>query len=181
MPPEQDPLATPGFDAVECLNALFPSEQSLWNLETVTQNLNQAILRTDNEIEAVMRSQVDTEERGAREVDQTKLAIQALYDRISEMKQRAELSEGAVLNITQDIKSLDNAKRNLVAAVTLLKRLQMLTIATEQLQSICESRRYKEASHLLLAVQELQGFFEEYHQLPDVIQLSSKIEVLKKT
>ncbi|KAJ1970845.1 Vacuolar protein sorting-associated protein 53, partial [Dimargaris xerosporica] len=113
--------------------------------------------------------------------DQTKLAIQALYDRISEMKQRAELSEGTVLNITQDIKALDNAKRNLVAAVTLLKRLQMLTIATEQLQSICESRRYKEASHLLLAVQELQGFFEEYHQLPDVIQLSSKIEVLKKT
>ncbi|KAJ1971956.1 Vacuolar protein sorting-associated protein 53, partial [Dimargaris xerosporica] len=85
MSPAQDLLATPDFDAVECLNALFPSEQSLWNLETVTQNLNQAILQTDNEIKVVMRSQVDTEEQGVREVDQTKLAIQALYDRISEM------------------------------------------------------------------------------------------------
>ncbi|KAJ1957727.1 Vacuolar protein sorting-associated protein 53, partial [Dispira parvispora] len=176
-----DLLESDQFDPVECLNLLFPNEASLWMVNTVAGNLDDQIRQTDDEIRTVMRTQVDTDSQSMSKMRHAQLAVQDLYSSISTMKQRAESSEDKVLGITHDIKALDSAKRNLVTAVTLLKRLHMLATATEQLYSICERDNYKEAFHLLLAVQELYDFFEEYRQIPEVVELCNNVDSLKRT
>lgn len=45
---------------------------------------------------------------------------------MQDIKTKAAQSESMVQNITQDVKSLDYAKRHLTHSVTVLKRLQML-------------------------------------------------------
>lgn len=49
-----------------------------------------------------------------------------LFFKIKEIKEKATQSEQMVQEITQDIKSLDYAKRHLTTSITTLKRLQML-------------------------------------------------------
>ncbi|RKP36770.1 vacuolar protein sorting 53 [Dimargaris cristalligena] len=179
-PPGSSALDSEHFPTVDCVNTLFPNEMALWGLDTVSDNIKAHIDQTDSQIQQVMRTQVDTEQQSIQEVQRTQLSIQELYRLISEMKQRAELSQGTVLNITQDIKSLDNAKRNLIAAITVLKRMHMLSTATDQLRIICDNGHYKEASHLLLAVQELQEYFVSYNRIPEVVTLSRRIDTLKR-
>jgi prefoldin subunit 5 len=51
---------------------------------------------------------------------------QKLYQEIKDIQEKAQHAEQTVQDITQDIKSLDCAKKNLTTSVTVLKRLQML-------------------------------------------------------
>ncbi|KAJ1913154.1 Vacuolar protein sorting-associated protein 53 [Tieghemiomyces parasiticus] len=179
-PVEGDILDSESFRPIDCVNQLFPSEQALWQLDVVAENLRQRVRRTDARIQQVMWAQIDTEREGMQEVRRTQQAIRELNRRISAMRNRAELSEDTVLNITHDIKALDSAKRNLVAAITLLKRIQMLAVATDQLRHILGNRAYREASHLLLAVQELRAYFTNYQRLPEVAKLVRDVDTLQR-
>jgi len=51
-----------------------------------------------------------------------------LYEKLRNIKLKANNSEKLVQDITKDIKSLDYAKTNLTTSITVLKRLQMLGI-----------------------------------------------------
>ena len=55
-----------------------------------------------------------------------------LFFKIKEIKEKATQSEQMVQEITQDIKSLDYAKRHLTTSITTLKRLQMLGTSSSQ-------------------------------------------------
>ncbi len=46
--------------------------------------------------------------------------------RIKTIKEKADESEKMVMDITRDIKNLDQGKRNLTLSITVLRRLQML-------------------------------------------------------
>lgn len=54
-----------------------------------------------------------------------------------------------VQEITHDVKSLDYAKRHLTLSVTVLKRLQMLVTAVDQLETMSSNKQYKESAQLL--------------------------------
>lgn len=62
-----------------------------------------------------------------------------------------------VQEITHDVKSLDYAKRHLTHSVTVLKRLQMLVTAVDQLETMSKNKQYKESAQLL------QVKDKEYH------------------
>lgn len=58
-----------------------------------------------------------------------------------------------VQEITRDVKSLDYAKRHLTHSVTVLKRLQMLVTAVDQLETMSKNKQYKESAQLLQVCQ----------------------------
>jgi hypothetical protein len=60
---------------------------------------------------------------------QAQAGMEELFGRIKEIKQKAELSEMMVQEITRDIKSLDNAKKNLTGSITTLNHLKMLVVS----------------------------------------------------
>jgi isocitrate/isopropylmalate dehydrogenase len=85
-----------------------------------------------------------------------------------------------VQEITQDVKSLDYAKRHLTHSVTVLKRLQMLVTAVDQLETMSKNKQYKESAQLLQAVIQLMQHFKSYKSVPQISQLSNRITALKK-
>jgi hypothetical protein len=48
-------------------------------------------------------------------------------DKITSVKEKAEVSEGMVKSICSEIRSLDFAKRNITFTITSLKRMSMLS------------------------------------------------------
>lgn len=84
-----------------------------------------------------------------------------------------------VQNITQDVKSLDYAKRHLTHSVTVLKRLQMLVTAVNQLEDLSKNRQYQDSAQLLQAVVQLMQHFRQYKSVVQIKQLSDRIHRLK--
>jgi hypothetical protein len=72
-----------------------------------------------------------------------------LFKKIQDIKSKAAQSESMVQEITQDVKSLDYAKRHLTHSVTVLKRLQMLVTAVDQLETMSRNKQYTESAQLL--------------------------------
>lgn len=75
--------------------------------------------------------------------------ITELFTHIHHLRSGATESEVIVREITRDIRSLDLAKRNVVASVTGVKRFQMLLVAYGQLEHQARSRKYRETAQAL--------------------------------
>ena len=122
----------------------------------------------------------------AEDVLHARNAVLQLATRIKDVKEQAQKSEEAVLQITKDMKRLDFAKRHLQRTITALKRLHMLLHATEQLRvaaMITERQpvpNYRVASHLIDATRLLLGHFEGYMgSVPKMRQVRDAVGTLR--
>ncbi|CAB4011804.1 Hypothetical predicted protein [Paramuricea clavata] len=88
----------------------------------------------DNEIRLVIRGQTNVGLEGRQALEEAQQAIQQLFEKINDIKYKAEKSEQMVKEITRDIKQLDYAKRHLTHSITTLNHLHMLVGGVESLQ-----------------------------------------------
>ncbi|KAI8373960.1 Vps53-like protein [Choanephora cucurbitarum] len=174
-------LDSPEFDAAEYLNRLFPTEKSLALVDGVLTKLQVKMTEMSREAERLTDAQYDKDaSEGNKDLQKANQAIQELFKRIQDIKFKAAQSESMVQEITQDVKSLDYAKRHLTHSVTVLKRLQMLVTAVDQLEVMSRNKQYKESAQLLQAVLQLMQHFRSYKSVPQISQLSDRIASLKK-
>uniref|UniRef100_A0A8D2NCU1 Vacuolar protein sorting-associated protein 53 homolog n=1 Tax=Zonotrichia albicollis TaxID=44394 RepID=A0A8D2NCU1_ZONAL len=135
--PSQDPLDRADFNAVEYINALFPTEQAL---------------------------------------EEAQKAIQQLFGKIKDIKDKAEKSEQMVKEITRDIKQLDHAKRHLTTSITTLNHLHMLAGGVDSLEAMTRRRQYGEVANLLQGVVNVLEHFNKYMGIPQIRQLSERVK-----
>uniref|UniRef100_A0AC11DSC2 VPS53 subunit of GARP complex n=1 Tax=Ovis aries TaxID=9940 RepID=A0AC11DSC2_SHEEP len=65
--PSQDPLDRADFNAVEYINTLFPTEQSLANIDEVVNKIRLKIRRLDDNIRTVVRGQTNVGQDGRQQ------------------------------------------------------------------------------------------------------------------
>uniref|UniRef100_A0A2K5E9B3 Vps53 N-terminal domain-containing protein n=1 Tax=Aotus nancymaae TaxID=37293 RepID=A0A2K5E9B3_AOTNA len=150
--PSQDPLDRADFNAVEYINTLFPTE-----LE---------IRRLDDNIQTVVRGQTNMGQDGRQALEEAQKAIQQLFGKIEDIKDKAEKSEQMVKEITHDIKQLDHAKRHLTTSITTLNHLHMLA---------------GEVANLLQGVMNVLEHFHKYMGIPQIRQLSKRVKPINWT
>ena len=89
--------------------------------------------RLDDEIRGVVRGQTNVGEEGREALVEAQKAIQDLFSKIKDIKDKADKSEEMVKEITRDIKQLDHAKRHLTSSITTLNHLHMLVGGVDSL------------------------------------------------
>ncbi len=99
-----------------------------------------------------------------------------MVERIKSIKQKAEESEKIVLDITQEIKTLDHGKRNLTLTITVLRRLQMLVSALEQLKGMSSRKQYTEVAQLLQVVLQFLVHFQPYKGIKQISALFESVK-----
>lgn len=176
--PSDDPYEDPNFDVIECINKQFPNEQSLASIEDHIVNIRERIQQHDEEISLAVRGQTIIERDGRDELDKATTIIKELMQRIHDMKSQAKKSEQTVNEITCDIKQLDNAKRNLTSAVTMLNNLHILVESVEKLKEIYNKNEYRQAASILAGIQDVLKQFSNYKHIPHINQLSAEIDRL---
>ncbi|KAG7282533.1 hypothetical protein CRUP_020248 [Coryphaenoides rupestris] len=145
--PSQDPLDRADFNAVEYINTLFPTEQSLANIDDVVNKIRQKIRRLDDNIRTVVRGQTNVGQDGRQ-----------------------------VKEITRDIKQLDHAKRHLTTSITTLNHLHMLAGGVDSLEAMTRKRQYGEVANLLQGVVNVLEHFHKYMGIPQIRQLSERVK-----
>lgn len=168
----------PDFDVIDCINKQFPNEQSLATIEDHIFRINEKIRQHDEEISSAVRGQTIIEQDGREELDKATSIITELMHRIYDMKNQAKKSEQTVNEITCDIKQLDNAKRNLTSAVTMLNNLHILVESVEKLKEIYNKNEYRQAASILAGIQDVMKQFSDYKHIPQIDHLSSEISKL---
>ncbi|CAG8576657.1 10577_t:CDS:10, partial [Cetraspora pellucida] len=174
-----DPLDSNDFNPIEYLNQMLPNEQALASVDVTTKKLQARMRQLSEDIKELSRLQTDGGQRGPEEVAEAKKAIEELFDRIRQIKEKASQSETMVQEITKDIKSLDYAKKHLTISITALKRLQMLVTAVDQLKIMAQMKQYKETSQLLQAVLQLSSYFKSYKSIKRIAELSSSVNTFQ--
>ncbi|KAI7874765.1 hypothetical protein K492DRAFT_168869 [Lichtheimia hyalospora FSU 10163] len=172
-------LDAPDFDPVDYVNRFFPNEHSIGSIDTVLSKIHDKIRVTKVEIERHTTTQSESEHQAAQELERAKGAIKTLFQNIQDIKCKASHSEAMVQEITQDVKSLDYAKRHLTHSVTALKRLQMLVTAIDQLESMSQNNQLEGSAQLLQAVVQLMQHFKSYKSVPQIALLSDRITGLQ--
>ncbi|XP_075956208.1 vacuolar protein sorting-associated protein 53 homolog [Anarhichas minor] len=174
--PSQDPLDRADFNAVEYINTLFPTEQSLANIDDVVNKIRLKIRRLDDNIRTVVRGQTNVGQDGRQALEEAQIAIQQLFGKIKDIKDKAEKSEQMVKEITRDIKQLDHAKRHLTTSITTLNHLHMLARGVDSLEAITRKRQYGEVANLLQVVVNVLEHFHKYMGIPQIRQLSERVK-----
>ncbi|XP_054154462.1 vacuolar protein sorting-associated protein 53 homolog [Oppia nitens] len=174
-----DPLDKTDFNAVEYINGLFPSEQSLSNIDDVLNRMKQKIRQLDDEIRVVVRGQTNVEDEGKQALESARNVIAQLANRILEIKQQAKQSEQIVNEITSDIKQLDNAKRNLTTSIIMLNNLHILVEGTDRLQEATKKRQYGQSAQILQGVMDVLKQFERHRHIPHISLLAEQVETIR--
>ncbi|XP_069471269.1 vacuolar protein sorting-associated protein 53 homolog [Ambystoma mexicanum] len=174
--PSQDALDRADFNAVEYINSLFPTEQSLANIDDVVNKIRLKIRRLDDNIRTVVRGQTNVGQDGRQALEEAQKAIQQLFGKIKDIKDKAEKSEQMVKEITRDIKQLDHAKRHLTTSITTLNHLHMLAGGVDSLEAMTRRRQYGEVANLLQGVVNVLEHFQKYMGIPQIRQLSERVK-----
>jgi len=174
-----DPLDSKDFNPVDYINTLFPTEQSLANIDDVVGRIRLRIRRLDDEIRTAIRSQAEVGHDGRQALEEAKSSIHDLFSKITDIKEKADKSEQMVKEITRDIKQLDHAKRHLTTSITTLNHLHILVGGVESLQSLTHNRQYGEVANLLQGVLNVLDHFKKYFSVPQIRQLADKVSSIQ--
>ncbi|XP_001600124.2 vacuolar protein sorting-associated protein 53 homolog [Nasonia vitripennis] len=174
--PSNDPLDQPDFNPVDYINALFPTEQSLSNIDDVINNMEQQVQTIDKEIRSVVRNQSNNSQDGKAALEEAQKSIRQLFVHIKDIKAKAEQSEETVKEITRDIKQLDFAKKNLTQSITTLNHLHMLVDGVETLKDLTKKKQYGEIIMPLQAIMEVMQYFNIYMDIPQIKELSDQVQ-----
>uniref|UniRef100_A0A8C6S8W6 Vacuolar protein sorting-associated protein 53 homolog n=1 Tax=Neogobius melanostomus TaxID=47308 RepID=A0A8C6S8W6_9GOBI len=109
-------------------------------------------------------------------LEEAQIAIQQLFGKIKDIKDKAEKSEQMVKEITRDIKQLDHAKRHLTTSITTLNHLHMLAGGVDSLEAMTRKRQYGEVANLLQGVVNVLEHFQKYMGIPQIRQLSERVK-----
>ncbi|KAH3687278.1 hypothetical protein WICPIJ_001740 [Wickerhamomyces pijperi] len=177
-------IESDNYDPSADIFELFSTEDSLNQLQQLldyTNEYKQSIDQQIQETEEEHQQYLTQEAANLFDFDNAQSQLTKIIQEVNQNKQLSTNTQTVITEMTSGIKELDDSKKNLVLTMTVLKRLQMLIIAYEQLDSLIQEQNYSNSVHLLSAVDELIEHFKTYKSIPEISELTKKINQLKGT
>ncbi|KAJ5893334.1 mRNA export factor mex67 [Penicillium taxi] len=173
--PSLDALDAVDYDPIDHLNAIFSHPSTLSSVSHISSALHTYEDELDYDIGTLVEEQVTSNAESVERIQTAQADLSELFKKIDDVRERALKTEQAITDMTADIKQLDNAKKNLTLSMTALKRLQMLTIAYDQLLALSRTRHYNDCAQLLQAVIQLMAHFKSYRSIDQIAILSRNV------
>lgn len=169
------------FDPISYINEIFPNEQSLSSIDDVILQVESAIENLDTEIQASIRSSENDQKVGEQALEESQVQIEKLVEQIQSIALQAKQSEQTVRELTNNMKQLDLAKRNLSQAIGALTHLDQLVVSTVELEQASENKNYAEASENLKTAMDVINLLQRYTSIPKISSLVDRVNHLKMT
>ncbi|CAL2036867.1 unnamed protein product [Caenorhabditis brenneri] len=169
----------PNMSLITQINELFPTEQSLTQLDSVIAAVEGEINELDNELAYLVETNANVSERGEEALKQAQDAMIELEKSVGSIRERTKSSDEIVREMTRDIKQLDIAKRNLTASITTLHHLHILLTGVESLGAWVDKKDYSSIARQLPAILNVLQLFDAYKDSEQIANLSEQLDKLK--
>ncbi|CAI4232374.1 unnamed protein product [Auanema sp. JU1783] len=163
------------------INELFPTEQSLTQLDNVIAQVEAEILELDTELAGLVESQGSVSAQGEKALEEAHKAMEQLESRIENIRGKTKSSDDIVREMTRDIKQLDIAKRNLTSSITTLHHLHILLTGVDSLAIWVEKRDYSSIARQLPAILNVLQLFDGFKDAEQITQITRRLEKLKQS
>lgn len=168
------------YDPIEHLNQMFSQPSTLSSVSNAANAIRIYEQGLDDKIDILEEDQAVSNTECMERMAASQAELSELFKKIEGIRERALQTEKNIMDMTADIKQLDNTKKNLTLSMTALKRLQMLTTAYEQLTVLSKTRQYRECAQLLQAVIQLMVHFKSYRSIDQIATLSRNVADLQR-
>lgn len=168
------------YDPVVHLQLLFSTPSNLSRLPDIVAGVKTHHNTLNREIDRANKQTKDYQnEDYYQRIQEGNTQLENLYSEIDDLREESKETEAKISEMTSHIISLDKTKSNLIYSITVLKRLQMLTTAYEQLSTLVKNKHYREMAQTLPAVQELMSHFKPFRSIPEVATLNQQISKIQ--
>ncbi|CDW54396.1 Vacuolar protein sorting-associated protein 53-li ke protein [Trichuris trichiura] len=137
--------------------------------------MDNEMARINEEISQILEMQSSSTVDGQAALQEAKLVMRELFDKVLEIKRKTDMSDTMVTEITRDMKQLDLAKKNLTASITTLNHLHMLVSGVESLESYIKTKNFRDIANLLPGIQNVLEHFSKYKAVLQIRQLSEQM------
>ncbi|XGW14630.1 hypothetical protein V3C99_000703, partial [Haemonchus contortus] len=162
------------------INELFPTEQSLAQLDTVIAAVEAEIHDLDVELAALVESHDEVGAQGEAALQEAQKAMSELERRIDSIRGKTRSSDEIVREMTRDIKQLDIAKRNLTSSITTLHHLHILLTGVDSLAVWVDQRDYASIARQLPAILNVLQLFDDFQEVEQMAKLTNRLNKLKQ-
>ncbi|VDK63212.1 unnamed protein product, partial [Onchocerca ochengi] len=193
-------LCSANMDVVDQINALFPTEQSLSQLDSVMHSVEDEVVSLDCELAKLVEMHGKAGAEGDQALHEAHAAMGDLEEHVRAVCLKTQSSENVVQEMTRDIKQLDVAKRNLISSLKALHHLQILLTGVYSLGSIylieklftfslnlmgligswIDQHRYGDIASQLPAVLNVLQLFGPYMEVEHIKNVAEQLERLKQ-
>ncbi len=178
--PSSDPIDDPNFDVIDYLNKRFPDEASLQKIPGFYEETSKRLQLTEAELLRSVQTQATCASDATHDLKNAQSAVAKLYNRVTEIKNKAAESEAMVSDLSRNIRSLDTAKSNITTSINTLRSIQLWMM---QLQTLAAAfnRTEKNFSQCRDALRECHRYskmFENYKDIAKVKELNAKLATL---
>uniref|UniRef100_A0A915PFA0 Vacuolar protein sorting-associated protein 53 homolog n=1 Tax=Setaria digitata TaxID=48799 RepID=A0A915PFA0_9BILA len=173
-------LCPTDMDVVDQINALFPTEQSLSQLDSVMHSIEDEIVGLDCQLAELVETHGKAGVEGDQALNEAHAAMRDLEERVHAVCLKTQSSESVVQEMTRDIKQLDVAKRNLISSLKALHHLQILLTGVYSLGSWIDQHRYGDIASHLPAVLNVLQLFGPYMEVEHIKNVGEQLERLKQ-
>uniref|UniRef100_A0A8R1TZN8 Vacuolar protein sorting-associated protein 53 homolog n=1 Tax=Onchocerca volvulus TaxID=6282 RepID=A0A8R1TZN8_ONCVO len=173
-------LCSANMDVVDQINALFPTEQSLSQLDSVMHSVEDEVVSLDCELAKLVEMHGKAGAEGDQALHEAHAAMGDLEEHVRAVCLKTQSSENVVQEMTRDIKQLDVAKRNLISSLKALHHLQILLTGVYSLGSWIDQHRYGDIASQLPAVLNVLQLFGPYMEVEHIKNVAEQLERLKQ-
>ncbi|KAJ3027828.1 UNVERIFIED_CONTAM: Vacuolar protein sorting-associated protein 53 [Siphonaria sp. JEL0065] len=173
----KDPLDSPDFDPIQYITMIFPNKTS--NSEKVLTRIKTKLVSMDDDITTLVRQQAEKGVNAKSEFDECTDSILALFEKIKRIREKAAASEQLVHDITREITSLDQAKKNLMLSMATVKKLQMLASSLDHMKTIMARKQYLDVAQLFEVIIKLSNYFEGFRNVAQIAVLLERVVQLR--
>ncbi|KAI9337934.1 Vps53-like protein [Obelidium mucronatum] len=176
-PEHKDPLDQQDFDPTQYIAMIFPSKSS--NADKVLTRIKSKLVSMDDDITTLVRQQAEKGVNAKTEFDECKDSILILFEKIRRIREKAAASEQLVHDITREITSLDQAKKNLMLSMATVKKLQMLASSLDHMKTIMARKQYLDVAQLFEVIIKLSNYFEGFRNVAQIAVLLERVVQLR--
>lgn len=170
-----DSLDISNFDTLVYFNSIFSSQERLEDINTVLLNLQRKLTDLDQSCVRLVRNQMTSNVNSQEVVRNLKRDIEILINRIRAIKAKSSGSESLINEMTNDIRTLDETKRNLTATISLLTRIHYVSHTLVQVIELASNKNYVGVAELLKFILLLQTPLHEYKEVLQIVKLCDSV------
>ncbi|KII71356.1 Vacuolar protein sorting-associated protein 53 [Thelohanellus kitauei] len=166
-------------DPIVYINSRFPDEESLVKIDFEIEKVESEIKKIDADLADQLETICGSQDISVDKINDTISNLCNLVNKIEVLNTQAKENGDTVVEITKDIRKLENAKKNISSCISILHHFQLFSDGICDLRDCLEKVDFKRLYQVLQSLVAFREIFIDLEDVPQITELLDQFENIK--